>query len=79
MVAWPITTFYLWEAINGTATTDKLWKIRRIIEDKTDPTNVITTQWVPLIDGIYEANGNCVRDDWLISSVNRFDLYTYSR
>ena len=76
ITAGSIKTTYVWEAPHGALVTDKVWKITRVIDDSTITGTKITTIGIPLIDGIYESNGWCIRDD---SWSNTYDNYTYSR
>lgn len=75
-----VVTTYIGEAPNGALVTDQVWKIRRIVET-TAGSVVTTTEWVPVItnsfgDSVYEAGGNCIRDD---SGSNVYSSYTYSK
>lgn len=76
ITSWSITTTYVWEAPFWADVADKVRSIRKIVVDETDPNEVITTIWCPLIDGVYESNGNCIWDD---GGSNVYNNYTYSK
>ena len=76
ITAGPIVTTYIGEAPNSAAVTDKVWKIRKVVDDSSVSGTVTTVISSPVIDWVVESNANCIRDD---GGSNIYDSYTYTR
>lgn len=76
ITAGSIVTTYIGEAPNGALVTEKVRKIRRIVDDSTISGTVITTIGAPIINWVVVSTADCIRDD---AGSNVYDNYTYTQ